>query len=133
MSSSPQHSTIIKRTDYLVSTAMLLLSLILLFAAAWLSGAPKTVNESVFQRTQSQALAQCSSNLDSLHIPFKSEANSIIKIASSSVKNLSELAAKSSLIQMSCPGLNVTEACIGSECKEGKGVFMTLSINLSST
>lgn len=123
------HTSLIQRTDYLIASAMVLTSVMLLFSAALTLGAPKTASESLLTRAHSEAQSQCISALQSYNVPFNREGASL-RVAESTARPLASLIERTSLIQQSCPGYVVSSACVGASCSDGSGIHLTLQPSL---
>lgn len=123
------HKPLIQRIDYLSATAMLLVTMLLLFASAWKLSSPQQTQEALTQRAGDIAVKQCTASLDALSLPYKviSSKPHVLQVSHFSQESLPSLAMTSSAAQLGCPGLEVVSACIGATCKQGAGAHITLA------
>lgn len=127
MKSPSLHTSMIQRTDYLIATAMLLMSMVLLFSASWVAGAPKSAEETLLVRAAEVAQLQCVQSLQSYGVPFSRGDGARLEIAETTLRPLSALMERASLVQKSCPGYELESLCAGESCTPAPGLHFTLT------
>lgn len=135
LSTKTAHTSLIQRTDYLIATAFLLVSLLALFGAGLIAGTPLATEESLSRRGAVLAQQQCLNSLQALGVTHERAGAKLI-VQEASTRSLDALMERSALVQLSCSGYGLEslcagEQCLGDEANPQPGLRMELALNLT--
>lgn len=121
-----KHVVLIKKTELAIAGMLTVASIVLLFSAGRIAGAPRVEAATVVQKAQAEASSSCLKTLPALGAKPSTKGSSI-EVSEPGARDLASMLERASLILQSCPGYKAEELCAGDGCLPERGLYLKLT------
>lgn len=125
-----KHVVLIKKTELAIAALLTVTSIVALFGAGRIAGAPRIEAAKVVQSAQHEAASICQKSLPLLGVKANVKGSSI-EVSEPGVRDIPSLMERASLILQTCPGYKAEELCAGEGCLPERGLYLKLTSQVS--